>query len=158
MAKQNKLRYRRKSRYIQKYFEWLESPAYRDLTPLARCLLDEFQMIYLPSRNGRLNLPLARAAERLGVSENTAMHAYDALIEHGFLALAEPSDWVQRRARLWRLTFEECGGREPTDDWKKWEPTKPVAVIHRKNKRPKKLRQAASNIEANNTQKLRQQR
>jgi hypothetical protein len=124
--------YKRQGSYIRKWAEWMESPAYRDLKPPARCLLDEFQLIYRPGRNGQLSISTRRAAELLRVSENTAKNAFYELVEHGFIALTKDEMFVQRMAREWRLTIEPSNGHEPTDDWRKWAPGKPVARMFRK--------------------------
>lgn len=138
MAKPSKPTYRRKGSFITKWAEWTDSPAYRDLKPPARCLLDEFQLIYRPGRNGRLSIGTRRAAELLRVTENTASNAFHDLVEHGFIVLTNGQLWMERKAREWRLTIEPCNGREPTDDWRHWEPGKPVAVVPRKKSRPQK--------------------
>ena len=132
MAKSLAKQYNRKGSYIRKWAVWMESPAYRDLKPPARCLLDEFLLIYRPGRNGYLSISVRNAVKRLRVSENTAKNAYYELVEHGFLVLAKGEIYAQRKAREWRLTIEPCNGHEPTDDWRQWEPGKPVATIFRK--------------------------
>ena len=113
-------RARRKGGYIQKYEEWLGSPAYRDLSCVAKCLLDELQRIYRPDRNGRLSLPVMRAAKLLNVNKDTVTGAFRELAANGFIVLMRGDLWQARLAREWRLTFELCDGREPTDDWKLW--------------------------------------
>src|SRR5690606_32045043 len=102
---------------------WLKSPAYRSLSCTARCLLEEFQRIYRPGRNGRLSISVNRACELLGVkSDNTARSAYRELEETGFLTLTADACHAAGRAREYRLTIHECNGRAPTDDWKCWSP------------------------------------
>jgi hypothetical protein len=99
-----------------------ESLAYRSLSLKARCLLDEFQNLYRPNRNGRIVLPIEIAAERLGVAENTVRRAFDELQNKGFIIRTMDGDWSKGRAREWRLTYEPCNnGREPTDEWRLWE-------------------------------------
>lgn len=114
------LKYQRTGGYIRRYEELLKSPAYRDLSCPARCLLEEFQRIYRPSRNGKLSISTKDAAELLGVAESTASRAFHSLVSHGFLKLVKGELWQQRKAREYRLTFEPHEGREPTDDWAKW--------------------------------------
>lgn len=142
--------------FIRKDSEWLESPAYRDLSVLARCLFEEFLIIYRPDRNGKLSISIRRAAERLKVSENTACNAFGELVEHGFIKLELFEHWQQRRAREWTLTIFPIGGKEPTDDWREWMPNKPVRLAPKKNLRSQKSRSVASNIEADKSQNLRQ--
>ena len=69
----------------------------------------------------------------LRVSEKTAQNAFYELIEHGFIVLTKGEIYVQRKAREWRLTIEPCNEREPTDDWRQWEPGKAVARVYRNN-------------------------
>jgi len=113
MARPLANQYKRKGSYIRKW-------------------ADEFQLIYRPGRNGHLSISTRRAVELLRVSENTVKNAFYELVEHGFLALSKGEVLAQRMAREWRLTIEPCNGREPTDDWRNWEPGKPVATIFRK--------------------------
>ena len=98
-----------------------ESKAYRNLTLVARCLLDELQGIYLPQRNGRLVLSVATASQRLNKSEKTVSAAFLELIEHGFIEHMTQSNWIEGKAREWRLTYEPVDGREPTHEWKLWQ-------------------------------------
>lgn len=128
--------------YMRLFHEIFESPAYRDLSTVERALLLEFQRIYLPSRNGVLSISTRNAAQRLNVSEDTACKAFYGLVSHGLLVLMEGHYWQQRKAREWRLTFEPCNNREPTDEWKFWKPDKPFSVP-RKNPRPEKRGQTA---------------
>lgn len=123
MARKNNLKkaYRRPGYYIQRWGEYLESPAYRSLKPLPRCLLEEFQIIYRPGLNGRLVLSHETAAKRLGVTTKTVSPAFAELIEKGFIELCLDSDYSNGKAREYRLTFEPfADGREPSDEWKLW--------------------------------------
>jgi len=138
MAKPSKPTYRRKGSFITKWAEWMDSPAYRDLKPPARCLLDEFQLIYRPGRNGYLSIGTRRAAVLLRVTESTASNAFYDLVEHGFIGLTKGQLWMERKAREWRLTIEPYKDQEPTDDWRQWEHGKPVASLPRKKSRPQK--------------------
>lgn len=123
---------KRTGSHIRKYEVWVSSPAYRDLSCPARCLLDEFQRIYRKGRNGRLVISQRQAAELLGVHKNTATKAFDELVEHGFLALSKGERWQENKAREWRLTIEGTDGHAPTDDWANWKPGKPVATLPKK--------------------------
>ncbi len=129
---------RQDQRHIRLYREEYESPAFRSLSPAARALLLEFLMVCVPSRNGRLVLPVARAAKRLGVSENTVRKAYDDLLEKGFIAIREEAQWQNGRAREYRLTFEQSNGREPTDEWRDWTPDRPIWRSRRRRTRREK--------------------
>ena len=133
MPKRN-IKQKRSDPFIQKHEEWLASPAYRDLRPVERCLLEEFQRVYKPGRNGRLSISVEKASKELRCNKDTASRAFYALVEHGFIVLTKGHLWQQRLAREWRLTLQECDGRLPTDDWKRWSKGNPV------NHAPKKVR------------------
>jgi DNA-binding transcriptional MocR family regulator len=126
-----------KGSYIRRFEEMLASPAYRDLSPACRCLIEEFQRIYRPGRNGYLSIPTRLASEHLNVSEQTAGNAFYEAREHGFIKLREEHSWQERKAREWTLTFEPFNGREPTNDWRMWEKDKPVWKNPKKNTDPK---------------------
>ena len=135
---------RAKTRYIKIEADWFESPAYRDLTLTARCLLTEFLNVYRPSRNGKLSISTRNAAVRLSVTENTCIKAFRDLVEHGFLILTNHENWIQGKAREFELTVRPVNGRVQKDSWKEWEFGKPVSVLpQRKKRRPQNLRLSA---------------
>jgi len=123
MSKRLDKRAKRDSSYLKLYEEYLESPAWRDLSTLARSLFVELQRIYRPSRNGKISLDVRKAATLLGVNKSTVGPAFKELESHGFIALDKAHLWRERRAREWRLTTEPCGNAEPTDDWRSWQPS-----------------------------------
>jgi len=125
---------RRAGYFILLHEEILASPAYRDLTPAARSLLTEFQRIYRPTRNGHLSISVVNAARLIRVNKDTASKEFRSLAEHGFIILTRGEYWQERLAREWRLTFEPCNGREPTDDWKRWKPGQPVVTLPKKSR------------------------
>ena len=137
MAKKPRIsnQFKRPGRYVIRHSQWIESDAYRTLSLTARCLLEEFQFVYLPRRNGRIRLPVSTAAERLAVCENTARRAFDELLERGFITITEEADWINGQAREFRLTIEPCNGREPTDEWRNWTPETPECRITRGTQR-----------------------
>lgn len=112
----------------------LASPAYRDLKPAERCLLTEFQRIFRPWRNGQLSISVVNAAQLIHVNKDTASTAFWSLAAHGFIALTRGEYWQERLAREWRLTFECCNGREPTNDWRRWKPGQPVVTLPNKSR------------------------
>ncbi|MCP8899264.1 hypothetical protein [Gilvimarinus xylanilyticus] len=135
MSKKKPNQTERPGRFIRRHHEWLKSPAYRDLDCRARCLLEELQMIYAPSKNGQLTLSHKQARERLKISKEATTKAFKALAEHGFIELMECEYWTQRKAREWRLTFEGMNGKMPTDDWQRWEEDKPVFLLPKGRKK-----------------------
>ena len=124
-----------KPRFCQLFHRMANSPAYRDLNPPARALLTEFQLIYLPSLNGRLSISTRNAAQQINITEKTARKAFNDLAEHGFIELISGHSWMDKKAREWRLTFEKTNNQSATDEWQKWTPGK---VIFRLPKQPKK--------------------
>ncbi len=48
------------------------------------------------------------------------MKAFKQLELHGFIELTEPQQWLNGKAREYRLTIETYNDCEPTDNWKKW--------------------------------------
>ena len=121
-----------KDKFIMLESSWFESPAYRDLRPVAKCLLTEFLHICFPGRNGKLVLSTRQAAKRVGVVENTVGNAFHELVEHGFLILTSPHSWMQGMAREFELTIRGIDTRVSKDSWKQWQPGKPVATLYRK--------------------------
>jgi len=149
---------KKKSRFLQIECEWFNSPAYRDLSPTAVCLLLEFLNVYYPNRNGRLSISTRDASKKIGVSENTCIKAFHGLVEHGFLILTNHHNWTQGKAREFELTVKPLDNRVAKDSWKQWEPDKPVGELpKRKKPRPQLLRRTASKSEAVVHQILRKQ-
>ena len=138
MSKNKAIRVKRKPPYFEVYGEWFDSPAYRDLSLPARCLLLEFQHIYRPGRNGRLSLSVKRAMEWLGCAQESARGAVVVLTDHGFMKLFLHEMWQERRAREWILTFEPLNNKEPSDKWQEWKPGQPVFTLPRKSMQPRK--------------------
>ena len=113
---------------------YLDSPAYRDLKPPAKALLIEFLRICYPvARNGHLSISVSNASKLLNVSKPTASKAFHDLAEHGFLVLTEGQYWQERKAREWRLTIKSCIGRDPTNEWLRWQAGCPVVEIQKKS-------------------------
>ena len=80
MVKPLAKQYKRKGSYMRKWAEWMESPAYRDLRPAARCLLDEFQLIYRPGRNGSLNISTRQEQDRVPQGKRRGRPAFYELV------------------------------------------------------------------------------
>ena len=125
---------RRKGGYVRKWEEILSSPAYRDLRPVDRCVLEELQRLYRPNRNGHLSLSVRNAEKLVHANKDTITKAFDKVAAHGFIELARGEYWQEGKAREWRLTFEPCNGREPTDEWRTWEPGKIIYSTPKRNR------------------------
>ncbi len=99
------------------------SDAYASLHPVARCILDEFQCFYRADRNGRLVLSQKQAMDRLGIKhDRTIVKYFEQLQDRGFIERTYDGDYRRGKAREYRLTYQPCYGREPTDEWKEWKP------------------------------------
>lgn len=132
MSKNRPRKFRRPGYWFPVWADWFDSPAFRDLSPAARCLLMEFLHIYRPGRNGQLAISVQSAMDRVGCSKGTAQQAFRELAEHGFIKLREGERWQERKAREFALTIEPVNGHEPTDDWQRWDPDKPAESLPRK--------------------------
>jgi len=98
------------------------SPAYADLSLTARCVLDELQNLYMPTRNGRIGLSITNACKHMKTSYKPVSSAFHELEAHGFIECMLQYNYSAGITREWRLTFQQYNGREPTDEWKAWEP------------------------------------
>ncbi|HRK98669.1 MAG TPA: hypothetical protein PLE43_09375 [Alphaproteobacteria bacterium] len=94
-----------------------KSEQYKNLGMTARCLLDELQHKHTGSNNGRIIFSVEMAMKNLGISYNTAKNAFKELEHRGFIERSLDANYMNGQAREWRLTYEPCYGREPTDDW-----------------------------------------
>ncbi len=113
--------------HIRKTWEMMRSPAYRDLSVHARCLLDELLLCFNGYNNGSIFIEIRQAAKLIKCSKNTISKIFYELTEHGFIKLSEGSRWQQRKAREWWITcVYQPDGREPTNDWLRWKPDQPV--------------------------------
>lgn len=96
----------------------LNSCAYRALSVTARALLVELTMLDNGENNGSLYLSIRDAADRIGISDLTAVrNAFDELQALGFIELTEDAHFHVKaadksRARCWRLTWLAGPGRK----------------------------------------------
>lgn len=112
--------YKAYGRFTPIYHHILKSPAFRALTPKARCLLLELQYREFPNRNGRIGFSENDAAKSLGCAPNTASKAFQELIDKGFVERSFDGDYTRGLASEWILTYLPYKGREPTNDWRNW--------------------------------------
>lgn len=96
-----------------------KSAEYKALSCTARCILDELQHKYVGNNNGRIVFSVERGMKNLGLSYNTISKAFKELEASGFIERSLDANYLNGQAREWRLTYEQCYGREPTDEWKK---------------------------------------
>lgn len=109
----------------------LRSPAYRDLSLPARCMMLELQDVWKPSEPD-VHYSTRRAATALNASMGTASRVFHELVDHGFIERVGASDWLNGKARTYRLTWLSHDGREPTNEWMQW-PEKLKKGFHQSN-------------------------
>ena len=80
------------------YFAWVELPAWREASIAARCLLVEMLARYRPGDNGRLEWPVRRVAEVLGVSKTTAGKILIELETTGWIAVMRVGSFSGKRS------------------------------------------------------------
>lgn len=101
------------------------SAAFRALSTNARALILEVISLHNGLNNGELFLSVRDAAKAIGLADvGAAGRALKELVQHGFLAVTNPGHFAikVRHATQYRLTFEACGDRPPTNEWRNWRP------------------------------------
>ena len=106
----------------------LESPAWRDLHPLAVCIFIELKKRFFGLNNGEISLSCREVAERLRCSKNTASQMFYELQAHGFIKIRVKGRFTYHNATTWILTTEVYNGHSPTNEWKNWSPENPIEV------------------------------
>jgi hypothetical protein len=117
-----------KTHHIPGQFAWrliemLESPAYRALSRAARQILDRIE-IELAHHGGKDNGRLPITYDDFvayGVNRHAIAPAIRELISLGFIEVtrqgsAGNADW--HRPNLFRLTYRDCFGKKPTNEWR----------------------------------------
>ena len=118
------------------YFAWVELPAWREASIAARCLLVEMLARYRPGDNGRLEWPVRRVAEVLGVSKTTAGKILIELETTGWIAVMRVGSFSGKsRASLYALAMyiNDVTGEPPTRAFERWRPdgSRPVGTRSR---------------------------
>ena len=106
---------------------WLtNTAAWRDLDPVARALYLELRQRFNGTNNGFIGMGCREAGEALNVGRNVARRAFDSLLRHGFLHVAQGSTFDQKRlAREWLLTElkDDRNGHLASKDFTRWTPS-----------------------------------
>ena len=116
--------------FVQLYRWLLDTPAWRDLDPVARALYVEIKRHYTGTDNGTVGLGARDAGKALGVHYSTAARAFDRLREHGFIIAASPgrfgngyhlsTEWLLTEAR------DDRNAAVATKDFVSWRPVAPA--------------------------------
>lgn len=105
----------------------LRSPAWKSLSPPARCAFIELGNLYDGSNNGKVALSARTLASLLSVSRATATRALAELSSRGFIeAVREGGFNIKtgvRRSTEWRLTTYRCDvtGDRPSKTFMRWQ-------------------------------------
>ena len=116
---------------------WLmNSPAWKSLSPTARCVEMELKKLYNGRNNGDIYLSVREAAKRVGVSPNTAQKALYELVDRGFIIPKQKGSfgWKKGVATSWILTEEKYNDALPTKNFMRWEPTPSIVKPNSKIK------------------------
>ena len=114
------------AKHVRLYGSMMDSAAWRNLPPTARCVWLELKRRYNGSNNGEIPLSCREAAKLVNVSKDTAARALRMLQERGFAKIGRPSGFNVkiRLSTRWILTDEPLGDCRPTNEWRDWRPGK----------------------------------
>ena len=122
-----------------RFYRWeTDSPAYRSLSPPARCLLHELKALYNGRNNGGLFMSVREAARRVGIGKTLAAKCFRELIDRGFIKIARQGAFnvkaASRRgdATAWLLTEYPPGDSDGAGsrDFMRWRPSTTAAENH----------------------------
>lgn len=105
-----------------------DSPAFRSLDRVARCLLLELIRRHNGHNNGEIALGQRDAAKAVGISKLlTIATAFRELEAKGFIEATAKGAFSNKlsRATEWRLTWLEAGDRKPDKPFMRWVPDAP---------------------------------
>ena len=111
------------NKFIQKKRFLFESEAFRALTCMSRCLLDEFMFRYNGSNNGHIIMSVREAGGRLNCSKDTVTKSLRELEEKGFIRCRQKGAFTckKRHASEWVVTEYELNGKPATKDYMHWQ-------------------------------------
>jgi hypothetical protein len=111
-------------KHIRIYRYLSDSPAYRDMTALGRCALQELMFRFNGQNNGHIPFSVREMADRLNVTPRTANKALWSVIEHGFAKEQVKGSFTlkARHSTEWLLTMEgyPTANDTPTKDFMRW--------------------------------------
>jgi len=125
MASKRKRQYKWKGGVLGFPREVIRSKAYKDMSSNAKALMPHLQDVWKP-HEPIIHYSNRRVVDILGVSAGTACKVFKELEDHGFIQMIEEGDWLNGKAREWRLTWLTSNEKEPTNEWKSWEITDPA--------------------------------
>ncbi len=135
---------RREAHYTKLVRNVMQTDAWRALSPVAQALYPWLRLEWhgpKNNNNGRIWLSVRQAADRMGVSRNTAARAFHDLQAKGFLVLSEAAClglYGSAKASTFELTEIELPNKPETSGrrlYKDWRPGKdfPVSKLRANN-------------------------
>jgi hypothetical protein len=110
--------------HFRLYHWFVDTPAWRDLTPAERCVYLEIELRFNGANNGAIGLSSRTAGKACRISKETALKCFQGLIDHGFTECRTPGGFSTNSclAPEWRLTRAKCDvtGERATMAFKKW--------------------------------------
>ena len=119
-------------RFVSLPHHMLRSPAWRSLSPVARCIFLELAAIYNGGNNGFIALSTRDAAKHVRCSKDTAARALVELTEKGFIVCCSRGHFDRKspHASEYRLTLHSCNrtGEKASKAFMRWQPDEPKSV------------------------------
>lgn len=106
-------------------FKWfLDTPAWRSLSPQARCIYLEIAQRYNGSNNGEISLSVRESARLVHIAKDTASKAFHELEQKGFIRrhVCGSFNWKLKHATTWILTEHTFQEQPATKDFARWHP------------------------------------
>lgn len=124
----NRKRYKKRGQSTEPFVKltknYLNHPAWKTLSPEARCLYIEIRSRYNGLNNGEISLSCREAATVAHCGKGTANKKLHELMEHGFIKPNKRGQFTLRHATTWILTNEAYQYQGPTNEWRQWQPGK----------------------------------
>jgi hypothetical protein len=119
-------------RFVYLPHHMLRSPAWRSLSPVARCIFLELAAIYNGGNNGFIALSTRDAAQHVRCSKDTAARALVELTEKGFIVCCSRGHFDRKspHASEYRLTLYACDrtGEKASKAFMHWQADGPKFV------------------------------
>jgi hypothetical protein len=113
-------------RFVSLPHHMLRSPAWRSLSPVARCIFLELAAIYNGGNNGFIALSTRDAAKHVRCSKDTAARSFFELTEKGFIVCCSRGHFDRKcpHASEYRLTLYSCDrtGEKASKAFMRWHP------------------------------------
>jgi hypothetical protein len=112
--------------HVRLYAWFMNTAAWRSLTPAERCVYLEIEARFFGNNNGQIGLSARSAAKACNISKDTAGKAFHTLVDRGFSECVTPGGFSTNscRAPEWRLTRAPCNvtGARASKAFMKWRP------------------------------------